>query len=148
AGHCGYRGGRGCGAVKWRRWPPGSRLRPMASQAEVRRIALALPGAVEVMGRFAFAVPDNKGKLKQFAWVWMARVAPRKARVPQPNVVGIRTASIAPPEFLIKAAPTKFFTEPHYDGYPAVLVRLAEVTSAELRPLIREAWRTRAPEAV
>jgi hypothetical protein len=35
---------------------------------------------------------------------------------------------------------------PHYDGYPAVLVNLEEVTAAELEPLIREAWRCRAPK--
>jgi hypothetical protein len=40
----------------------------------------------------------------------------------------------------------KFFTEPHYNGFPAVLVRLAEVTARELRPLITEAWRCQAPK--
>src|SRR5262245_24422682 len=110
----------------------------MASQADVRRIALALPGAVEVTGRFAFAVPDRKGKPKEVTWVWMERVDPKKARVPQPKVAVIRTASIDDREFLIRANPAKFFTEPHYDGYPAVLVRLAAVTARELKPLIRE----------
>ena len=42
----------------------------MATQADVRRIALSLPGAEEVEGRFAFDVP-NKGKRKGFVWVWM-----------------------------------------------------------------------------
>jgi hypothetical protein len=39
-----------------------------------------------------------------------------------------------------------FFTEPHYDGFPAILVRLAAVTVRELRPLITEAWRCQAPK--
>jgi hypothetical protein len=42
--------------------------------------------------------------------------------------------------------PVKFFTEPHYNGFPAVLVRLAAVTARELRPLITEAWRCQAPK--
>lgn len=116
----------------------------MATQADVRRIALAMPGAVEVDGRFAFSVL-NQGKLKGFVWVWMERVNPKKPRVPQPRVIAIRTASLDDKEFLLASDPVKFFTEPHYDGYPAVLVRLAEVSVRELRPIIAEAWRCQAP---
>jgi hypothetical protein len=116
----------------------------VATRSDVRRICLSLPGAVEEPGRFAFAVP-RKGKLKGFVWVWLERVDPRKARVPQPKVLAVRTANLDDKDFLIKAAPKKYFTEPHYHGYPAVLVRLAEVTVRELRPLITEAWRSQAP---
>jgi hypothetical protein len=42
----------------------------MATQADVRRIALSLPAAEQVADRFAFSV-RSKGKLKGFAWVWM-----------------------------------------------------------------------------
>jgi hypothetical protein len=41
----------------------------------------------------------------------------------------------------------KFFTEPHYDGFPAVLVRLPAITKRELRKLIVNAWRCQAPPA-
>ena len=41
-----------------------------------------------------------------------------------------------------------FFTEPHYDGYPAVLVRLPKVSEKELRELITDAWRLKAPPKV
>jgi len=116
----------------------------MATQADVRRIALALPGAEEVPGRFAFAV-RHKGKLKGFVWVWMERVAPKKPRVPQPKVLAVRVANQFDKDFLLGLDGEKFFTEPHYDGFPAVLVRLAAVTVRELRPLIAEAWRSQAP---
>jgi hypothetical protein len=43
------------------------------------------------------------------------------------------------------ANPRTFFTEPHYDGFPAVLVRLDAVSVADLEPLITEAWRCQAP---
>ena len=112
----------------------------MATQAEVRRIALSLPGAGEEAGRFAFRV-ENKDKPRPFAWVWRARVDPRKAKVPQPEVLVLRVASLDDKEFLLGLDREKFFTEPHYNGYPAVLVRLPAVTARELRSLITEAWR-------
>ena len=45
----------------------------MATQADVRRIALSFPAVEEGADHFAFSVP-NKGKLKGFVWVWMERV--------------------------------------------------------------------------
>jgi hypothetical protein len=117
----------------------------MASQADVRRIALSLPATEEAPNHFAFSV-HNKGKLKSFVWVWMERVALKKARVPQPNVIAVRVANLSDKDFLLALDPVKFFTEPHYDGFPAVLVRLPAVTARELRPLIREAWRCLAPK--
>ena len=118
----------------------------MATQADVRRIALSFPDAEEVKGRFAFEVP-NKGKLKGFVWVWMERVTPKKPRVANPGVIAVRVANLVDKDLIISAEPTKYFTEPHYDGFPAILVRLAEVTVADLRPLIAEAYRCQAPAA-
>lgn len=115
----------------------------MATQADVRRIALSLPATEQVAGRFAFAV-RNKGKLKAFAWVWMERVLPKKPRVPQPRVLAVRTASVEDRELMIARDPAKFFTEPHYEGFPAVLVRLPAVTARELESIIREGWRCQA----
>ena len=65
----------------------------MATQADVRRIALALPGTVQEPGRFAFALPV-KDKLRGYAWVWLERLAPKKARVPNPKVLAIRVANL------------------------------------------------------
>jgi hypothetical protein len=66
----------------------------MATQADERRIALSLPETEEAVDRFAFSV-RNKGELKGFVWVWMQRIEPKKPRVPQPDVVAIRVASLA-----------------------------------------------------
>ena len=117
----------------------------MATRADVRRIALSLPETEEDPTRFAFSV-KNKGKLKGFVWVWLERIDPRKARVPQPKVIAVRTASLDDKDFLLHLDSEKFFTEPHYNGFPAILVRLAAVTVGELRPLITEAWRSQAPK--
>ena len=119
----------------------------MATQADVRRIAVSLPEAEEEQGRFAFGIPV-KGKLKGFAWVWLERLDPKKARVPNPKVLAVRVANLNEKNLMIAAEPAKFFTEPHYNGYPAVLVRLAEVSAKELRPLLMEAWRCIAPTAL
>ena len=119
----------------------------MASQAEVRRIALSLPGTEEAPNHFAFSV-RNKGKFKGFVWVWMERIAPKKPRVPQPKVIAVRVASLVDKDFMLTLNPAKFFTEPHYDGFPAVLVHLPAVTTRELKPIITEAWRCQAPKDV
>ena len=119
----------------------------MATQRDVRRIALALPDAVEADDRFAFSVM-NKGKAKGFAWVWLERIQPKKARVPNPKVLAVRVADEAEKFELVASDPDKFFTEDHYNGYPAVLVRLAAVDVKELRELITDAWRCMAPKAL
>jgi hypothetical protein len=116
----------------------------MANQEAVRQIALALPGAREADDRFAFTV-ENKGKQKAFAWVWLERVHPKKARVPCPDVLAVRVRDRAEKLALLASDGEKLFTEPHYDGFPAVLVRLRAVTKAELRRLIVNAWRCQAP---
>jgi hypothetical protein len=117
----------------------------MATQADVRRIALSMPDTDEAPDRFAFSV-FNKGKMKQFVWVWMERVDPKKPRVPKPDVIAVRVATLAEKERLLASDQIKFFTEPHYDGFPAVLVNLPAITTRELKPLIIEAWRCQAPK--
>jgi hypothetical protein len=119
----------------------------MATQKDVRDIASTLPGASERDDRFAFFV-DDKGKAREFAWVWMERVDPKKARIENPKVLVVRVADDGEKQLLLAADDEKFFTEPHYDGYPAVLVRLAKVGKRELRELLTDAWRTRAPKAL
>jgi hypothetical protein len=56
----------------------------MASYADVARIALSLPAAERARGRLAFAV-RTKGKLKEFAWVWMERISSPKAGAAAPR---------------------------------------------------------------
>jgi hypothetical protein len=114
----------------------------MASQKDVRAIALSLEGVVESQDHFAFAVKTAKGvKPRQFVWAWNERVHPTKPRVPRADVLVVRVSGPDDKAALLAADSEKFFTEPHYDGYPAVLVRLPEVTRGELRALVSEAWR-------
>jgi hypothetical protein len=119
----------------------------MADQDDVRRIAMALPEVLESEDRFAFSVL-NKGKEKGIAWVWLERVDPKKARVPQPAVLAVRVANSAEKESLLAADGEKFFTEPHYNGFPAILVRLVAIEPEELGELLVDAWRCQAPRAL
>jgi hypothetical protein len=116
----------------------------MANQSDVRKIALALPGTTEGTDRFAFSV-ENKGKQKGFVWVWLERKDPKKARTPCPTVLAVRVRDQAEKAALLAGDPEVFFTEPHYNGFPAVLVRLPKVPRALLRKLIVDAWRCQAP---
>ncbi len=65
-----------------------------------------------------------------------------------PAVIAIRVRNTLEKEMLIDAQPTKFFTEPHYNGFPAILVRLAAVEVDELEALLLNAWRCQAPPAL
>ena len=126
----------------------GAKLEGMATQNDVRRIALALPEVQEGTDRFAFSV-ENKGKQKGIAWVWRERVHPKKARVPNPEVVAIQVPDLDEKEMLLASDDgSKFFTEPHYNGFPAVLVRLEAIDVDELEELIIDAWRSQAPAAL
>jgi hypothetical protein len=119
----------------------------MPTQDDVRRIALALPGTTESEDRFGFTVL-HRGRQRGFVWSWLERVHPRKARVPSNDVIAVRVADLDEKEALLAGGSEALFTEPHYHGYPAVLVRLPLVRPAELEELIVDAWRCMAPRAL
>lgn len=119
----------------------------MADQSTVRIIAMSLPETIEGTDSFAFSVM-NKGKAKGYVWSWKERIDPKKARVESSTVVAVRVAGNDEKQMLLASDNRKFFTEPHYNGYPAVLVRLAEVDEDELRELLTDAWRCTATTAL
>ena len=111
--------------------------------ADVERIGRKLPGVVGKTGghipkQWGLSV-EGKPKPKGFAWVWMERVDPKKARVPNERVIAIRTANLADKDALLASDPDKFFTEPHYNGFPAVMVRLDKVNAKELAVILEQA---------
>jgi hypothetical protein len=63
-----------------------------------------------------------------------------------PDALVLRVIDLADREALLKGRPDVFFSTPHYDGYPYVLVRLDAVDPVELSELIEDAWRLRAPK--
>jgi hypothetical protein len=73
-------------------------------------------------------------------------VHPRKPKVPQPDVLVVWVPELADKEALLASEPDKYFTEPHYDGYQAVLARIDRFSRAELEELIVDTWRLAAPD--
>lgn len=63
------------------------------------------------------------------------------------DVVVFWVSDLAAKEALVRDPSTPFFTTPHFDGHPSVLLRLsrvAELTRAELAEVIEDAWLSRA----
>ena len=112
----------------------------MATLEDAHRIASALPEATSEPGGFAYRVD---GRL--FTWIWMERVQLKRPRVPNPDVIAIRVADETEKQAMLALDPKVFFTEPHYDGYPAVLIRLPAIDEALLEKVIGDAWQLRAP---
>jgi len=121
----------------------------MASWRDVRRLSLALPGTSEETssdGKCAWLV--NK---KFFTWERPLRrsdVAALGDGAPTGPILGIRTTDLEMKEALLASKPDVYFTTPHFDGYPAVLVRLNQISLKELKDVITEAWLSRAPKRV
>ncbi len=117
----------------------------MASWSDVRRYALALPGASEettAQGRRAWIVND-----KFFTWERPLRKSDLDAlgdTAPKGPILGVRTADLEMKDVLLASNPRVYFTTPHFDGYPAVLIRLDKIAAKELKEVITEAWLARA----
>ena len=66
--------------------------------------------------------------------------------VPTGPILGARVEQLVAKEALLADDPAVFFTTPHFDGYPAVCVRLERIAVDELDELVIEAWLARAPK--
>ncbi len=106
----------------------------MADEHDVRRIAMALPDVTENDGDCHFRVNGV-----QFAWPWRERVHPKKTKVERRDVLVIPVDDLDEKAALVEAEPEIFFTEPHYDGYAMVLVRLAAVDEVRLTEVLSDA---------
>jgi hypothetical protein len=118
----------------------------MATWDDVRRLALALPEATE---RPSHGAPAWRVKDKAFAWDRPLRESDRAALredAPDGPVLAARVPDVGVAQALVADDPAVYFTIPHFDGFPAVLVRLDRIGVAELDELLTEAWLCRAPK--
>ena len=119
----------------------------MASWDDVSRIALSLPEASEQRrnnGLRAWTIKD-----KFFVWERPLRESDLNAlgdAAPDGPILGARVEHEIAKQAMVESEPGVFFTTPHFDGFPAVLVRLEEIDVEELREVIVEAWLARAPK--
>jgi hypothetical protein len=118
----------------------------VATWDDVRRIALELPETREEVSR---DLRHWRVKDKGFVWERPLRRADREAlgeAAPDGPILGARVEHLVAKEALLADDPAVFFTTPHFDGYPAVLVRLERIGLEDLREVIVEAWLARAPK--
>jgi len=115
----------------------------MADDDDVRRLALALPHVVEIdSDGFDFRV-GGKG----FVWSYPER-KPGQPRLIRTDIAVLYVGDEAEKQALLLGEPGIFFTGAGYDGWPLVMVRLAEVDAERLAELVTDAWRMRAPAAL
>ena len=117
----------------------------MATWNDVRRIALGLP---ETSERSSRGIPEWRVKDKGFVWERPLRRADVEALgggAPDGPILAARVADVGVKEALLADQPGACFTTPHFNGYPAILVRLDRITVADLDELMVEAWLARAP---
>jgi hypothetical protein len=117
----------------------------VATWDDVRRIALSLPETDEreSRGNRQWRVKD-----KLFVWERPLRASDLRALgdgAPTGPILGARVEHLGAKEALIADDPEVYFTTSHFDGYPAVLVRLQKIDVPELEELTIEAWLNRAP---
>ena len=112
----------------------------MADADDVRRVALALPDVEEIdSDGFDFRV-GGKG----FVWSYPERL-PGQRRVIRTDIAVLFVGDEGEKQALLLGEPEVFFTAPGYDGWPLVMLRLAEVDLKRLSELVTDAWRMRAP---
>jgi hypothetical protein len=123
----------------------------MAGWEDIAAIALALP---EVAEESSYGDRAWKVRKKTFAWERPLRkkeveelggFEPEGA-APSGEILGVRVADEEAKQALVSSEPEIYFTTSHFDGYPAVLIRLERIGRAELEELLIEAWLARAPK--
>ena len=104
----------------------------MATWATVKKLGKRLP---EVEESTWWNTPSLKIRKKSFV------------RLREPGVIVV-LVDLEEKEVLLQAEPDVFFQTPHYEGYPAMLVRLKAIEADELAEVLTESWRRVAPKRV
>jgi hypothetical protein len=123
----------------------------MATMADLDELALAMPQTTKELsddGRPAYFV---HGKLFCFHRGQRKDAVDPETQERLSDVLMFRVADVGVKELVLADERGVFFTTPHFDGYPAVLMRipdLARIDRDELHDLVAEAWLTRAQKRI
>ena len=118
----------------------------MATMADLDELALALPEATKELsddGRPSYFV---HGKMFCFHRGRRPDAVDPGTGERLDDVLMFRVADLDVKELLLADARGIYFTTPHFNGYPAILMRiphLARIDREELHELVVEAWLTR-----
>jgi hypothetical protein len=115
----------------------------VATWDDVAVIADGLPQTAEVTPR------NWKVGKKLIAWerpLRKADLAALGSAAPDGTILGARVSDEGVKSALIADDPDVYFTTPHFDGYPAILVKLDAISVPELEELITDAWLAQAPK--
>lgn len=121
----------------------------MVTWATVAKLALALPETTEDRSKQGHLFWRVKGK--SFAWERPLRRSDLAAlgdRAPTGAILAVHVPDFATKDAMVQGRAEIYFTTPHFDGYPIVLVRLSKIAPGELREVLSESWHTRAPASV
>ncbi len=121
----------------------------MATLNDAARIAAGLPEVVEGERRGSRSWSVNG---KTFAWERGFSKADLKRfgdqTPPEGPILAVKVADLGEKEAVLAAGHAGFFTIPHFDGYPAVLIQLKAVARPQLREAIVDGWLACAPAAL
>jgi len=123
----------------------------MATWDDVRAVALALPETLEREGRDGLRDWRVKDGARDKGFVWerplrKSDLAALGSTAPSGPILGVRVPDVGAKDALIADDPGVYFTTPHFDGYPAILVQLDHIDVTELAELVVEAWLVQAPK--
>ena len=123
----------------------------MATLRDVEKLAMALPETVR--GEDDEGRPSYSVNGKVICWHRSPRPDALDPKTGErlTDVFVFRTTDLDVKEMTLQDDRGVFFTTPHWNGYPAVLIRIRDLkhlSRAELRDLIEEAWLSRAPKRV
>jgi hypothetical protein len=110
----------------------------VADANDVRRLALALPGVVEIDSD-GF---DFRAAGQGFVWSYPERTPGRLRRI-RTDIAVLFVGDEAEKQALLLGEPEIFFTAPGYERWPLVLLRLVQVDVGRLEELVTDAWRMR-----
>jgi hypothetical protein len=121
-----------------------------ATLDEVAEMAMAFPDVIETVGGhtgrrtwtiasakkfFAWERPFSKADIKRFG----------KETPPDGDILAVRVDDLHEKEAMLASGKKGFFTTPHFDGYPSVLIQLKVVTKRDLRNALTDGWLAVAP---
>jgi len=118
----------------------------MATWEDVSRVASALPELAERSDRGGL---EWRVRNKPVAWERPLRRGDLEAlgdAAPDGPILAVRVPHVGAKEALLADSPDVYFTTPHFDGYPAILIRLDAIDLPELTEALTEGWLAQAPK--